>query len=62
MDPGVRCHGMKAYHTKYLRMNKNNNNNNSIFKEDNVFSTIDSLPYGPPVNTGIDYYRTFLIL
>ena len=28
----------------------------SIFKEDNVFSIIASLPYGPP---DIDYYRTF---
>ena len=32
----------------------------SIFKEDNVFSIIASLPYGPPVNTDIDYYRNFL--
>ena len=31
----------------------------SIFKEDNVFSIIASLPYGPPVNADIDYYRTF---
>ena len=31
----------------------------SIFKEDNVFSIIASLSYGPPVNTDIDYYRTF---
>ena len=31
----------------------------SIFKEDNVFSIIVSLPYGPPVNTDIDYYQTF---
>ena len=31
----------------------------SIFKEDNVFSIIASLPYGPPVNTYIDYYQTF---
>ena len=31
----------------------------SIFKEDNVFSIIASLPYGPPVNTDIDYYRYF---
>ena len=31
----------------------------SIFKEDNVFSITASLPYGPPVNTGIDYYRAF---
>ena len=32
----------------------------SIFKEDNVFSITASLPYGPPVNTDIDYYRTLL--
>ena len=31
----------------------------SIFKEDNIFSIIASLPYGPPVNTNIDYYQTF---
>ena len=31
----------------------------SIFKEDNVFSITASLAYGPPVNTDIDYYRTF---
>ena len=31
----------------------------SIFKEDNVFSISASLPYGPPVNTDIDYYQTF---
>ena len=30
----------------------------SIFKEDNVFNIITSLPYGPPMNTDIDYYRT----
>ena len=30
-----------------------------IFKEDNVFSITASLPYGPPVNTDIDYYQTF---
>ena len=30
----------------------------SISKEDNVFSIIASLPYGPPMNTDIDYYRT----
>ena len=30
----------------------------SIFKEDNVCSIIASLPYGPPMNTDIDYYRT----
>ena len=34
----------------------------SIFKEDNVFSIIASLPYGPPVNTDIDYYRTIFRL
>ena len=31
----------------------------SIFKEDNVFSITASLQYRPPVNTDIDYYRTF---
>ena len=31
----------------------------SIFKEDNVFSIIASLPHGPPKNTDIDYYQTF---
>ena len=31
---------------------------NSIFKEDNVFSMTANLPYGPPVNTDIGYYRT----
>ena len=31
----------------------------SISKEDNVFGMIASLPYGPPVNTDIDCYRTF---
>ena len=31
----------------------------SIFKEDKVFSMSASLPYGPPVNTDIDYYRIF---
>ena len=31
----------------------------SIFKEDNVFSIIASLPYGHTVNTDIDYYRNF---
>ena len=31
----------------------------SIFKEDNIFSIIASLPYGPPLNTDIDYYQTF---
>ena len=32
---------------------------NFIFKEDNVLSITASLPYGPPVNTDIDYYWTF---
>ena len=32
----------------------------SIFREDNVFSIIASLPFGPPVNTDIDYFQTFL--
>ena len=31
----------------------------STLKEDNIFSIIASLPYGPPVNTDIDYYQTF---
>ena len=30
----------------------------SIFIEDTVFSTTASLPYGPLVNTDIDYFRT----
>ena len=30
----------------------------SIFKEDKVFSMTANLPYGPPVNTDIDYYQT----
>ena len=34
----------------------------SIFKEDNVFCMIARLPYGPPVNTNIDYYWTFFRL
>ena len=34
----------------------------SIFKEDSVFSITASLPYGPPVNADIDYYRTFFRL
>ena len=33
----------------------------SIFKEDNVFSMIASLPYGPLVNTDIDYFRPFFL-
>ena len=31
----------------------------SILKEDNVFSITAILPYGPPMNTDIDYYQTF---
>ena len=31
----------------------------SIFKEDKVFSMTANLPYGPSVNTDIDYYHTF---
>ena len=31
----------------------------SIFIEDNIFSTTASLPYGPLVNTDIDYFWTF---
>ena len=34
----------------------------SIFIEDNVFSTMASLPYGPLVNTDIDYFRTFFVI
>ena len=34
----------------------------SIFKEDDVFSITASLPYGPLVNTDIDYYQTLLDL
>ena len=34
----------------------------STFIEENVFSTTASLPYGPLVNTDIDYFRTFLLL
>ena len=30
----------------------------SIFKEDNVFNMTANLPYGPPMNTDKDYYRT----
>ena len=30
----------------------------SIFKEDNILSITASLPYGPPVNKDINYYRT----
>ena len=32
----------------------------SIFKEDNVFSTISNLPYGPLMNSDNDYYWTYL--
>ena len=31
----------------------------SILKEDNVLSMTAKHPYGPPMNTDIDYYRTF---
>ena len=31
----------------------------SISKEDSVFSMTANLPYGPPVNTDIDYYQSF---
>ena len=34
----------------------------SIFIEENVFSTTASLPYGPLVNTDIDYFRTFFVI
>ena len=34
----------------------------SIFIEDNVFSTTASLPYGPLVNTDIDYFRTSFVI
>ena len=34
----------------------------SIFIEDNAFSTTASLPYGPLVNTDIDYFRTFFVI
>ena len=34
----------------------------SIFKEDSVFSMIASLPYGPPLNTDIDYQTFFRLL
>ena len=30
-----------------------------FFREDNAFSMLASLPYGPPVNTDIDYFQTF---
>ena len=33
----------------------------SIFKEDNVFSMSANLPYGPPVNTDIDYFSDFFL-
>ena len=33
-----------------------------IFKEDNAFSTLANLSYGPQVNTDIDYYCTFLLI
>ena len=28
----------------------------SLFEEDNVFSMTANLPYGPPVNTDIDFF------
>ena len=31
----------------------------SIFWEDNEFSMNASLPFGPPINTDIDYYQAF---
>ena len=31
----------------------------SIFKEDNVLSMTANLPYGPQMNTGIDFFWTF---
>ena len=34
-------------------------NNNFYILEDNVFSTNACLPYGPLMNTYIDYYQTF---
>ena len=35
----------------------------SIFiEDDNVFSTAASVPYGPLVNTDIDYFRTFFVI
>ena len=35
----------------------------SIDIEDNVFiSTMASLPYGPLVNTDIDYFQTFFVI
>ena len=34
----------------------------SIFKDDNVFSIIASLSYGPSMNTDVDYYRTYLFV
>ena len=34
----------------------------SIFKENYLSSMTANLPYGPPVNTDIDFYGTFLRL
>ena len=34
----------------------------SMFIEDSAFSTTASLPYGPLVNTDIDYFRTFFVI
>ena len=33
----------------------------SIFLEDNEFSMNASLPFGPPINTDIDYYQAYFI-
>ena len=33
----------------------------SILKEDYVFSMTANLPYGPLMNTDIDYHRTFFL-
>ena len=33
----------------------------SIFKEDNGYSMNASLPFGPPINTDIDYYQAYFI-
>ena len=34
----------------------------SILNEDNVLSMTAKHPYGPPMNTDIDYYRTFCMV
>ena len=33
----------------------------SVFQEDNISGLTTSLPYGPPMNTDIDYYQTFIL-